>query len=162
MNRVARLRWLLAVLLASSTVLFAVGVALERNSADTHATGVEERRGEAHSEAAEQAERAAAQAAEGERVAGIDLESTPLVVLAVAFGLALTVAVLTRLGQDRRVLVAIGLVMLAWAVLDGAEVAHRLEESNGGIAALASVVAVLHLAAAVVSVWLARRERVTA
>jgi hypothetical protein len=145
MERITRL---LVVLLASSTVLFAVGIGLERAAGDTQ--GVEERSEEPHTDEAEEV------AEVGERVAGLDLESTPVVALAVAVGLVLTAAVLTRAGRDRRVLPAIAIEMLAWALLDLREVAHQLDESHTGVAAVAGVVAALHLAAAAVSVWPAR------
>ena len=76
---------------------------------------------------------------------GIDLESTPLVVLAVLAGLALAVLTATRFGHLRGFLLAVALVALAWAALDVREVLHQLDESRTGVAFVAMMVAVLHL-----------------
>jgi hypothetical protein len=96
---------------------------------------------------------------EGERVLGVDLESTPLIVLAVLAGLGLAALAATRFGRERRVLLAIAAVALVWAILDVREVVHQLDESRTGVALIAMVVAVLHLAAAAVSGHLARTTR---
>ena len=88
---------------------------------------------------------------------GIDLESTPLVVLAVLAGLGLAALSATRFGRLRGVLLAVGLVMLVWAALDLPEVLHQLDESRTGVALVAMMVAVLHLVAAAVSARLARQ-----
>ncbi len=165
----SRLRWTLVALLAVSTVLFAVGVIAERSDADTHtpeAAQTEAAGGEAaetheDGEAGEareaeseggDAEPASGEASsEDERVLGIDLESTPLVVLAVLAGLGLAALTATRFGRLRGFLLAVVLVMLAWAALDLREVLHQLDESRTGVALVAMMVAVLHLAAAAVS-----------
>jgi hypothetical protein len=171
---VSRLRWALVALLATSTVLFATGVIAERSHSDTHteteSVAQAEESGEAegaHDEAEESAE-GASQGAEGgesraeseedERVLGIDLESTPLVVLAVLAGLGLAILAATRFGQLRWFLLAVAVIALVWAVLDIREVAHQLDESNTGIALVAIAVAVLHLATAAVGARLARES----
>ena len=169
----SRLRWTLVALLAVSTVLFAVGVDAERSDADTHAreaAQTEAAGGEAaesHEEAGEagegeseegHAEPASGEASsEDERVLGIDLESTPLVVLAVLAGLGLAALTATRFGRLRGFLLAVALVTLVWAALDLREVLHQLDESRTGVALVAMMVAVLHLAAAAVSARLARQ-----
>jgi hypothetical protein len=56
-------------------------------------------------------------------------------------------------------LLAIAAVALVWAILDVREVVHQLDESRTGVALIAMVVAVLHLAAAAVSGHLARTTR---
>jgi hypothetical protein len=120
---VSPVRWALVVLLAASTILFAVGVIAERAPA-THAeasNGESDEAEAAHDEAAE----SASEADEDERLLGIDLESTPLVVLAVLAGLGLAVPASTRVGRASRFLLAVAVIALVWAVLDIREVAHR-------------------------------------
>ena len=157
------LRWTLVALLVASTALFAVGVSIEGSEADTHAEpaaaqneavepeGAHGEEGEVHSEPATgEAE------SEGERLLGVDLESTPLIVLAGLAGLGLAALAATRFGRLRGVLLAIAAIVLVWAILDVREVAHQLDESRDGVALIAMIVAVLHLAAAAVSGHLAR------
>ena len=171
----SRLRWTLVALLVASTVLFAIGVSAERAEraeSDTHAepsaaqtseTGGQEEGGEAAGEGEAHSETAAGEThAEEERVRGVDLESTPLIVLAVFAGLALAVLTATRFGRLRGFLLAVAVIALAWAVLDVREVVHQLDESRTGLALVAMSVAVLHLAAAVVSGRLARQAEAPA
>ena len=165
----SRLRWTLVALLAASSALFAVGVTAERSEADTHApeaaqTEAEGEAAETHEEAGEaeseagQAEPASGEtSSEDERVLGIDVESTPLVVLAVPAGLALAALTATRSGRLPGFLLAVALITLAWAALDVREVLHQLDESRTGVAIVAIIVAVLHLAAAAVSGRLAQQ-----
>jgi hypothetical protein len=63
----------------------------------------------------------------------------------------------TRLGRLRGFLLAVTVIALLWAALDVREVIHQLDESRTGIAVVAMTVAVLHVAAAVVSGRLARQ-----
>jgi hypothetical protein len=160
---VSALRWRLVALLVGSTALLAVGVSIERSQADTHVEpaaaqseadepeGAHEEEGEAQSEPA-----AGETESEGERMLGVDLESTPLIVLVVLAGLGLAALAATRFGRLRGVLLAIAAIALVWAILDAREVAHQLDESRDGVALIAMTVAVLHLAAAAVSGHLAR------
>jgi hypothetical protein len=85
------------------------------------------------------------------RVLGVDAESTPLLVLAVLAGLALSVAAASELGRRRNFLLAVVVIALAWAALDVREVMHQIDESRAGIAAVAIAVAVLHLLAGAVA-----------
>jgi len=168
------LRWTLVALLVASTALFAIGVGAEHSESDTHAepaavqneeTGAEPEG--AHDEAGETGEASTEEAhsetgagdtgSEDEQVLGVDLESTPLIVLAVLTGLGLAALTATRVGRLRGFLLAVAAIALAWAVLDVREVVHQLDESNTGIAVIAISVAVLHLAAAAVSGRLARQ-----
>jgi len=139
----------LAVLIATGAALFAIGVLIE--TSDTHgepaAGHVEGEPGE--SEIAEGAESAEAheEGEEDETLFGIDLESTPLIVAAVIASLALAAGAWAR--PDSSVLLTlIGIAMLAFAVLDIREVVHQLDEDGSGLALLAGLVALLHLAAA--------------
>ena len=113
------LRWTLVALLVASTALFAVGAIAERSSTDTHTepaaahaaeTGGEKRRarGRPRPRAARPrrprpAKRATPnprrEHAERERLLGVDVESTPLIVLAVLAGLALAALVASRFGS---------------------------------------------------------------
>ena len=162
-------------LLVASTVMFAVGVVAERSSADTHAEPATANAREVAGERAgarEEGEGSAAGEAshdegaadetrsdENEAVLGVDVESTPLIVLAVLVGLALAGLAAIRFGRRPGVLIAIALIALAWAALDVREVAHQLDESRTAIAVIAIVVAALHLAVALLAGTMAARER---
>jgi hypothetical protein len=117
---VSPLRWTLVALLVASTALFAVGLIAERSSTDAHTepasahvgesgeaargrtSAHEEREGSSAGEAGH-AEGAAGEthADRNEAVRGVDIESTPLIVLAVVLGLALAALAATRFGRLR-------------------------------------------------------------
>jgi hypothetical protein len=61
--------------------------------------------------------------------------------------------------EVRSFLVAVAPIALAWAAFDVREVVHQLDESNTGVALLAMLIALLHLAATAVSGRLAERTR---
>jgi hypothetical protein len=176
---VSRTHWTLVALLVASTAVFAVGVTAERSQNDAHVevpaahaqeTGAEPEG--VHDETGESGEAAARETrsetapgetgSERERVLGVDLEPTPLIVLAVLAGLALAVVTATRLGRLRGFLLAVAGIALAWAVLDLREFFHQFDESHTGVALIAMSVTVLHLAAAAVSGRLARHPGATA
>jgi hypothetical protein len=165
-------RTALVALLVVATALFAIGVLAERSQSETHteparthsetgepegaheegeATGATEGRQDEGAETAH--------ADEDETLLGVDLESTPLLVLAVLAGLGLAAACASRLGERSGPLFAVAAIALAWAALDVREVAHQLDESNTGIALIAIAVAVLHVAAASLAARLAARAR---
>ena len=172
------LRWALVALLVASTALFAVGVMAERSSTDAHTepasahvgesgeaarerTGAhEEREGSSAGEAGD-AEPAAGEphTDTNEAVLGVDIESTPLIVLAVVFGLALAALAATRFGRLLAVLAAVAAVALAWAALDMREVVHQLDESRTGTAVVATLVTALHFAVALLAGAMAARAR---
>src|SRR6476469_2336323 len=142
------LSWTLVALIVVSTALFAVGVIAERSSTDTHTepaaahaaeTGGESAAG-AHgeggaSEATTSGETGHVESANGhaehERLLGVDVEPTPLVVLAVAAG---------RVGLRRGCLLTVLVIGLAWAAFDIREVVHQLDESRTGVAVVAMAV----------------------
>jgi hypothetical protein len=93
-----------------------------------------------------------------ETVLGVDIESTPLIILAVIAGLALALLAASPPGRRSAVLLTIAGLMIAWAALDVRELVHQVDESRTGLALLASAVAVLHLAAAAIAARLAARE----
>ena len=126
-------RNLLAVLIVAATALFVVGVSIEKAEG-----GHEE---PAHVEAGEESH-----GEEGEEILGLEPESTPMIGLAAVVSLALALAAWLR-SESELLLAVVVVVMLAFAVFDLAEVAHKIEESEAGIAAIATLVAVLHLAA---------------
>jgi hypothetical protein len=146
---VPALRWTLVALLAASTVLFGIGVIAERSGEGPHAEPAASQAGEPTAADHDEEEKS-------ETVLGVDVESTPLVVLAVLVGLGLAALAATRLGGTRRFLLAVAALALAWALLDVREAIHLLDESRTGIALVALAVAVLHLAAAAVGGRLAR------
>jgi hypothetical protein len=171
---VSPLRWTLVALLVASTALFAVGVIAERSSTDAPSEPASAHVGEsgepagAH-ESGEGSSGGEAGHAEGpagethadanEAVLGLNTESTPLIVLAWIVGLGLAALAATRFGRLPAVLLAVALIALAWAALDVREVVHQLDESRTGIAVLAAIVAVLHLAAGLLAGAMAMRAR---
>ena len=132
MSAFARRIWP-AVFLAAGTVLFAFGVFLEKREEGEH--------GEGHEES----------------ILGIEPESTPLVILAVAVSLLLAVA-LWRSRSLRLVWVAV-VFCAGFAVMDALEVIRTLDAEESGIAAIAAIVTVLHLAAALTALMLIRRPQ---
>lgn len=174
------LRWTLVALLVASTALFAVGVIAERSSTDTHtepaAAHAAETGGESGEAAGAHSEGGGSEAttsgktghaesatehAERERLLGVDVESTPLVVLAVLGGLALAALAASRVGLRRGFLLTVVVIGLAWAALDIREVVHQLDESRTGVAVVAMAVAALHLAVAAISGRLATQAPAT-
>ena len=174
-------RNLLAALIVAATAAFA-GIEKGQHSeaeAREGAHSIEKRHAEeppAHAESgegerreAEERQAAAAQPAakpgseeagahsqeEEEELFGIDLESTPLVVLAVVASLALAAAAWLR-PRWALLLVAVGAAMLVFAALDVREVLHQIDENSTGLAVLAGLVALLHLTAALVAADMAR------
>jgi hypothetical protein len=174
------LRWTLVALLVASTALFAVGVIAERSSTDTHTEPAAAHAAEAGGERGEPAGahnegraseatasgdaghvESATEHAEGERLLGVDVESTPLVVLAVLAGLALAALAASRIGLLRGFLLTVVVIGLALRALDIREVVHQLDESRTGVAVIAIAVAALHLAAAAISGRLATQPPAT-
>jgi hypothetical protein len=148
---------IIAALIAVATVLFAVGTTIERNQRKTETIAQHAAEGGGGETAAHRAAEGPGEApsavsnpsttASSERILGIDPESPGLVIVAVIASLLLAVAVLRRPG-DARLLLAVGLLMVAFAALDVREVVHQGNESRTGLAVLAGVVTALHLAAA--------------
>jgi hypothetical protein len=89
-----------------------------------------------------------------EKLLGINPEATPLTAAAVIVSVLLAVALLI-IGSP---ILAAGTApaMAAFTALDIREVIHQLDESRTGLAALATVVAVLHLLTAAAAVTIAR------
>lgn len=156
-------RGLLAALLVASAVLFAIGVTLERSAESDEPSATEEsaESEEAHSEegegeAAEESEESHSEAEEGEEtLLGIDIESPFAVGAGVVVSLLL--AALGFRSNNRAALIVIALFAFGFAVLDGRELLHQLDEDRTGLAVLAGAIALLHLAAAGIAGGEARR-----
>ena len=80
---------------------------------------------------------------------GLNLESTPLVIIAAAA--STTLAVLNWRRNVRALLVATMAFALVLAVFDIAEVAHQIKESRAGLALLAATIALVHVAVTIVA-----------
>ena len=85
----------------------------------------------------------------GEKILDVNLESTPLVVLAVIISVAMAAA--TSRTDNKFDLFVTALFAAAFAFLDVAEFSHQIKESAATIAALAAIIAVLHGAAALLA-----------
>lgn len=134
-----RMRWLLGTLLIGAAALFALGVATEGDAHDQTVASVEV--GE-HNERAEASET-------GEEILGVNLESTPLVVLAVIISVVLAAA--TWRSDRKLILLVTALFAAAFAALDVAELSHQIQESAVVIAIIAGILAVLHASAALLA-----------
>jgi hypothetical protein len=162
-ERRAQPRWWLSVLLIVGACLFAAGVAAERHAVAHHTETAAESVPAAGdgdgSETPATSEAPAVSPTKSERasehVLGIDLESNTLVAAAIALSLAL--AVLALLQARRSVAVIAAVVAFAFAVFDLAEIAHQVRESRQGLALLAALVAVVHLATSVSGTQRARQ-----
>lgn len=134
-----------AILFAVTAVLFAIGARSEPDGTTETQSEATEADG-AHDEAAESD---AAHEDEQETVLGVDAESPATVGLAVTGSLVL--AAMLWLRPLRQVAVLAVAAGLAFAALDLAEVAHQIDESHIGLAALAATIALGHTAAAITS-----------
>lgn len=147
-----RLRWLVGTLLIAAAALFAVGVATE--GAGVHADHRAVESGEhldegEHAERAEQDVRSEGSEVTGEVILGINLESTTPVVLAVLISVTLAVATWRR--DHKLTLLVTAAFATVFAVLDVAEFSHQITESAASVVAIAAVIAVLHVAAALLA-----------
>lgn len=141
------------VLLLGGAALFAIGTSVEKNRHHDEPVAAASS-GASPSETGESAEQhqaegtpahAESSGSEG-KVLGIDRESTGLVAFAVLVSLALAAALWKR--PTRVVWLIVGLVVLAFAVFDVAEVVHQFDESAPVLAAIAVAVALAHLGTA--------------
>jgi hypothetical protein len=158
-------RTLLATLIALATIGFVVGVSIEGTDEhhETPAAAASES-GEAsghHSDEGEAGHATEAGSEEGPseyKPLGLDLESTPLIILAALGSLGLAALTWAR----PRWLFGLGLAFLAMAAfgaLDTAEVSHQADIDELGLAVLAGFVAVLHFAAGFVALRMAQAVR---
>jgi heme A synthase len=160
----AAVRWLVGALLIIAATLFVIGTAVERNN-DAHqyetalATTVSEGIAPAEGSEAEAAESAAtvqpadnhteAGESTNEQVLGINLESTPLVAIAVIVSLALAVA--TWRSDSKLAWLITAAFAAVFAIVDIAEFIHQLDRSKAGLAVLAALIAIIHAGAALLA-----------
>lgn len=169
-NRLShRMLMLIIGLMVVSTILFALGIGLERageanEPAGAHTEIEEENQegneaeaehsendegGEEHEESSESAEvheeENAVEEPHTETILGIDLESPIFVVGAIGTWAALAIG-LWLFG--RRVLVPIIIVAVGTALFDAVEVVTQINRSTTGIALLAALITILHIAIA--------------
>lgn len=157
-----------ALLLLLATVAFAIGIAIEKaeegEGGSAHATTAIEQAGQTGAESAEgseeheaaeaEAEAEAGEAAETgsehgeETLLGIDVESTPLIVLGVVLSLS-AIAALLLASEKTWVLAIVAAFCAGFAVLDVLEVGRKWGD-EATIALIALAAAVLHAAAAII------------
>jgi hypothetical protein len=172
MRKQAQLRAALALLLVATAVLFAIGTTIERSH--RHNENV---RAEAQSE--NQSEGSSSEvggevaggetgpgestsgethSTSSEKVFGVDVESVPAILGAVTVALVLAAAVWWR--RERLWLWATLGFGIVFAAGDVREVVHQLDESNAGVAVVAGVLVMAHVAIAVLAgLLLARRAQ---
>jgi hypothetical protein len=169
-----RLPVLAAALLVAATILFVVGTTIERSQArtDQHqqtnpveqppggaGETTEQHQGEATNGEAntttEGTQEHHSTGESGEQLLGINPEGAGLT--------AAVAAVSLLLARPRKgLLVAVVLVGLLFATLDGREVIHQASESNAGLLVLALVTGLLHLGVAVAAAAGLRAPRAVA
>lgn len=159
MTATDRARRAAAIFLLLTAGLFAVGVSLEGDThsetsetvdADQSAGGSEEPHAEAgHEDGEASTSESQGESGEGETVLGIDAESPATVTLAVLASVALAAG----LWFTKRRSVAIATIVVAglFALFDIAEVVHQLDGSSTGLAGLAGLLAIGHIASAVLA-----------
>jgi Flp pilus assembly protein TadB len=154
-------RSILVGLLVASAALFVIGSVIEKSQPTEHHTETTgETSGETHSESGEEThpttEEPTSESSSQERVLGINIESTPMIVLAVAITLVLAVAAwFSGASILLWMIVAFG---IGFAMFDLLEAVHQNKESRSGLVVLAVALAMVHLTIAFVSGTLARRS----
>jgi hypothetical protein len=175
----ARLPVLAAALLVAATILFVVGTTIERSQAragqhqqtnpvEQPAGGAgettEQHQGEATNGEAntttEGTQEHHSTGESGEQLLGINPEGAGLTAAVAAVSLLLAALLLAR--PRKGLLVAVVLVGLLFATLDGREVIHQASESNAGLLVLALVTGLLHLGVAVAAAAGLRAPRAVA
>lgn len=155
------LRGLLVLLLVGSGILFLVGSTVERNHRHLESTKPVAASGESGSETGSESTESTEKKAEsgsgeaGATILGVNTESLALSILAVCLSFVLAAAVWLDVWR-RWVLIGVIAFGLVFAAGDARELAHQLNESNGGLAFVAAILIVLHLAVAAVAALLLR------
>jgi hypothetical protein len=158
------LRGVLVGLIVAATVAFFIGVGIERANEDARSGSAEtphvETGGETGDEVGEEGEPTGSEGGatqEEGTILGIDPESIPLAIGAGVVSLLLAFLVWTRPAW-RWPSAVTAVVMFGFLIFDIREILHQVEESRASVTIAATVVALLHGAAAVVAVVvLARR-----
>ena len=172
MPSIERLRAVVAILLLVGAALFIVGVAVERaaiaNETSTSAlpstaessphvegSGAEGTGIEGSGTEAGQPATPAPETHNNEAILGINVESWPLAIVAAIVSIGLAFAAWR--GRHRAILLAVVVFALTFSVLDLREVIHQSSEGRTGIVVLASLIALVHLAAAALATFVATR-----
>lgn len=151
--------WLIAALIVIATVLFVVGVAIERGGGhqETGEAHTEEV-GEVHSEEAGEAHSEEAGEVHSETIFGLNLES-PWLVGAAALVSLMLVGALLYFGHPA-LMIAIP-IMAVMMLLDIMELIRQVSEANLGIAAIAAVIVLMRLAIIVLAIQALREGRLS-
>ena len=163
-THLTRPRAWLVLLLVGSGLLFAVGSTIERHQHHhEHPATVAGKSGSGESSGGESGSSESTthvESAHGERgvtLLGVNTESLALSILAVVASLGLALAV--WLGcWPRLTLLAVAGFGLVFAAGDARELVHQLDDSNGGLAAIAAILLGLHLTISTVAVALFPRR----
>jgi hypothetical protein len=145
-----RLRAALVLLLVGSGLLFAIGSTIERrqhHGEHPAATSPSGESGESGTEngSGESATRVESYGESGATILGVNTESVSLTVVAVVASLLLALLVWSGY-RPRATLLAVAAFGLVFAAGDARELAHQLDESHAGLAAIAGTLIALHLA----------------
>ncbi len=169
-THLASLGGALLLLLVGSAILFLVGSTIERNHRHHESSAAKpadvsggESGNETGGEGAQPAEThvESAHGEAGAKILGINTESLALSIIAVVLSLLLASAIWLGVWA-RLVLLAVVVFGLVFAAGDGREIVHQLDESNGGLAAIAAILIALHVAVAALAALLLRRRSLPA
>ena len=162
----------LAILLIAAAGFFLVGVSVERSEEDDHGAETsestnseEDEEQDEAGEASESSEEGTEAAEEGEeegeeeKLFGVDTESNATIAAFVIVSLAVAAAAL--LVRSWVALLAVVAFAVAAFGLDVREVLQKADESETTVATLAAIVAILHLLAACIALWLISRANRT-
>lgn len=150
-THLTHLRAALVLLLVGSGLLFAIGSTIERHQHHNEqpaATAGNDESGESGGESGSEGSTEHVEKSQGEagvKILGVDTESLALTIVGVVASLLLALAVWLR-QWARPILLLVAGFGLVFAAGDGRELVHQLDESNAGIAAIAAILIVLHLA----------------
>ena len=142
---------MIAGLLVAATIFFVWGAIAERSDHhDTRATTQTRQEGECGESPGEHAsEGGTTESASEYHPLGVNLESTPLIIIAALISIALAGLVAFR--PNPAVLVAVVVLGAAFTALEIAEVIHQADRDETGLVTLALAAGVLHAAAAILA-----------
>jgi hypothetical protein len=140
-----RARGLIAILILVATAAFVAGSAVERSRHNAASAGAE---GSASRELSEKG------GGSGEALLGINPESAPVLIVAIALSLLMALAVWRV--RSILVLIAAALVAASFGALDIREALHQSSIGDSTLTIVAGVVAALHFAVTIAAGLLAR------